>query len=443
MRKTFDLIFKNGILADGVRQEMADIAICDGVIAARGALDEAKADKVIDASGLHIIAGAIDTQTHFREPHISKNEPAETLHTGSKAALLGGITGIFEMPNTFPPTIDQKTLDDKLARANNQMFCDYAFYIGGVAQNVEILPALERQKGVCGIKVFMGSSTGNLLTADDKTLFDILSHIQRPIAFHAEDEYRLNARKPFRRLGEVQSHVEWRDERSALLATQRILKLARLAKKTIHILHVSTASEMALLAKNRDIASVEVTPQHLTLSAPVCYERLGSLAQMNPPIRSERHQQALWRGVKEGVVDIIGSDHAPHLLSEKNKPYPESPSGMAGVQTLLPIMLTHVNQGRLSLERLIELVSSAPKRIFSIQKRDGLKIGAQASLTIIDMKMERHITNDWIVSPCGWTVFDGFKAQGFPKGVVLNGRLAMWEDEILAPALGAILQFEK
>lgn len=437
----YDLLLKGGTLADGVAEEVADIALLDGKIAARGVLDEAVAAQVIDAKGLHILPGAIDSQVHFREPSPAQNQGAEDLESGSRAALVGGISAVFEMPNTQPPTTSAESLTDKLTRAKNRMFCDYAFYIGGVGENAQELSKLQGLDGCCGVKVFMGSSTGTLLAADDEVLAKIISNLTRVAAFHAEDEPRLIARKGEALAGQVATHPIWRDEQTAVLATQRLLKLARQFNKQVHVLHISTAEEIAILAKNKDIASVETTPQHLTLSAPECYEQLGTRAQMNPPLREARHRQALWQGVADGVVDIIGSDHAPHTLEAKAKPYPQSPSGMTGTQTLLPIMLTHVNAGRLSLARLIELVCLAPVKRFAIKNRRGLEVGADGALTIIDLKAKRTIENSWIESKCGWTPFDGFHAQGFPQGVVLGGRLAMWNGEILGAASGKPLEF--
>lgn len=434
----YDLLLKGGTLADGTNEELADIAISGGKIIARGGLNASQADKVINAKGLHILPGAIDSQVHFREP--SPND-AENLASGSKAALLGGISAVFEMPNTNPATIDKASLEDKLSRSADKMFCDYAFYVGGIESNAEALLELQKEAGCCGVKVFMGSSTGNLLASSDEVLAKIISNLTRVAAFHAEDEERLVERKELALENKVETHPIWRDEITALRATQRLLKLARTANKQIHVLHISTAEEIELLAQHKDIASVETTPQHLTLSAPECYERLGTLAQMNPPIRAAHHRKALWQGINNGTIDIIGSDHAPHSREEKSKPYPQSPSGMTGTQTLLALMLNHVNEGRLSLARLIELVCLNPQLRFGIANRNRLEVGSEAALTIIDLKAQRTIENQWIASKCGWTPFDGTKVIGFPQGVVLKGQVAMWQDEIITPPQGKPLIF--
>lgn len=438
MTKKFNLLLQGGTLADGVREEQADIGLLNGKIAAKGNLSASDAERVMDVKGLHIIPGVIDSQVHFREPG---DNGAEDLASGSKAALLGGVSAVFEMPNTTPSTTTQASLEDKLNRAGGRMFCDYAFYVGGVAENALALPALQQQSGCCGVKVFMGSSTGNLLAADDASLRKIMKNLSRVAAFHSEDEARLIERQGEALAGKVETHPVWRDEESALRATKRLLKIAEEFDKQIHVLHVSTAEEIELLAKHKDRATVEVTPQHLTLAAPECYERLGTLAQMNPPLRAARHREALWQGITDGVVDIIGSDHAPHTLEAKAKPYPSSPSGMTGTQPLLPLMLNFVAQKKLTLARLIELVCLNPVRRFGINKRQGLEIGSEASLTIIDLYATKTIHNNWIASKCGWTPFDGMKVRGFPQGVVLGGRLAMWDAEILDTAAGKPLDF--
>ncbi|MFQ5939170.1 MAG: amidohydrolase family protein, partial [Alphaproteobacteria bacterium] len=221
----------------------------------------------------------------------------------------------------------------------------------------------------------------------------------------------------------------------------RLLRLARAADRRVHVLHVSTAEEMALLAQHRDIATVEVTPQHLTLAAPECYDRLGNRARMNPPIRDAHHREALWRAVADGVVDVVGSDHAPHTREEMDRPYPEGPSGMPGVQTLLPILLDHVNAGRLSLERLVDLTSAGPARIYSIAQKGQIAVGYDADLTLIDLGAKRRIEGDWIASRCGWTPFEGMAVTGWPAATIVRGHVVMREGELLGAPVGAPVRF--
>ena len=438
MPSTYDLVLKGGTVVnhDGVASR--DIAVNGGRIAGLGDFRSAGAGEVIDCGGLHILPGVIDSQVHFREPGA---EHKEDLETGSRAAVAGGVTGVFEMPNTKPLTISAASLADKVARATNRMFCDFAFYMGGTRENARDLAELERLPGCAGTKVFMGSSTGDLLVDDDAGIDLILSQIRRRAAFHSEDEFRLRARKVEQRAGDAASHPVWRDAEAARLCTERLLRLARKHGKRIHVLHVSTGDEMPLLAANKDLATVEVTPHHLTLVAPDAYERLGTKAQMNPPVRDRHHQTAIWEALRTGVVDVLGSDHAPHTLAEKAKPYPESPSGMTGVQTLVPIMLDHVNKGRLTLERLVDLTSHGPGRIFGVAGKGRIAEGYDADFTIVDLKQRSRISNEWMESRAGWTPYDGVEVTGWPKGTIIRGRRVMWEGELLGPAKGQPIAF--
>jgi dihydroorotase len=346
---------------------------------------------------------------------------------------LGGVTAVFEMPNTKPPTTNAAALAAKVAAATGRMYCDFAFFVGATRDNVDDLGRLEREPGAAGVKVFLGSSTGDLLVDDEKTLARILATIRRRAAFHSEDEARLKERVKLQRQGDPSSHSEWRDAQAALASTERLVRLAAHAGKRVHVLHVSTGEEMALLALYKHVASVEVTPQHLTLATPDAYEVLGTKAQMNPPLRDRHHRERLWWGVERGVVDVLGSDHAPHTLEEKAKSYPGTPSGMPGVQTLVPIMLDHVNAGRLSLARFVDLTSAGPQRVFGIAGKGRIAVGYDADLTIVDLKAERIIEDDWIGSKCGWTPFAGRGVRGWPVGTLVRGRLAMWEGELGQP----------
>jgi dihydroorotase len=434
---TFDLVLKGATIVNHAGESVADLAIGDGRIAALGDIAASSAGRAIDARGLHILPGVIDSQVHFREPGL---EHKEDLASGSRAAVLGGVTAVFEMPNTKPATTTAEALTDKVVRARNRMHCDFAFFVGATKQNIDELPTLERLEGSAGIKIFAGSSTGDLLVDDEDSLSRIVGKISRRAAFHSESEMRLQERAGVKRAGDVSSHSEWRDAEAALASTEMLLRLARQAGKRIHILHVSTAAEMQLLALNKDIATVEVTPQHLTLIAREAYASIGSRAQMNPPLRDKSHQDVLWWGLDQGVVDVLGSDHAPHTLEEKEAAYPASPSGMPGVQTLVPVMLDHVNKGRLSLARFVDLTSAGPQRIFGIAGKGRIAVGYDADLTIVDLKLQKTITDDWIASKCGWTPFAGRNVQGWPVGTILRGNIAMWDGELGQPS-GAPVRF--
>ncbi len=437
MSETFDLIFRGGTVAnqDGVHR--ADLAVRDGKVAALGDLSRASAGEVVDCTGLHLLPGVIDTQVHFREPGPTHKEDLET---GSLSAVMGGVTGVFEMPNTDPLTVTAEALADKLARAKGRMHCDHAFFIGGTHENAMDLPELERLPGCAGVKVFMGSSTGSLLVEDDEGVRNILRVIRRRASFHSEDEPRLNERKHLRVPGDASSHPVWRDVEAAMKSTQRLVRLAHETGARIHVLHISTAEEMQFLAAHKDVATVEATPHHLTLDDTL-YATLGTRLQMNPPVRSAAHRAGIWNGIAQGVVDVLGSDHAPHTLEEKEKPYPESPSGMTGVQTLVPVMLDHIAQGRLTLERFVDLTSAGPARIFNIANKGRLAVGYDADITVVDRKRRETIANAWIASRAGWTPYDGYQVMGWPVGTVLRGRRVMWEGELLAPALGEPVRF--
>ncbi len=437
MAETFDTILKGATLVnhDGVGQR--DIGLRNGRIAAIGALGGASAGEVIDCTGLHILPGVVDSQVHFREPGL---EHKEDLETGSRAAVLGGVTAVFEMPNTKPLTTSPEALEDKIRRGRHRMHCDFAFWVGGTRDNAKDVAELERLPGAAGIKVFMGSSTGDLLVEDDAGVAAILKNTRRRAAFHSEDEFRLEERKGLRVEGDPSSHPVWRDETAALQCTERLVRIAHETGARIHVLHISTAEEILFLKDHKDVATCEATPHHLTLSADD-YATLGNLIQMNPPVRDKRHRDGVWHGIGQGIVDVLGSDHAPHTLEEKQKPYPASPSGMTGVQTLVPIMLDHVNAGRLSLERFVDLSSHGPNRIFGMARKGRIAVGYDADLTVVDMKRRETITHEQAGSKAGWTPYHGKTVTGWPVGTFVRGVKVMWEAEIVNPHKGEPVEF--
>jgi dihydroorotase len=438
MAENYDLILKGGTVVNHDGEAVRDLAIRAGRLAAIGDLSRASAGEVVDCRGLHVLPGVIDTQVHFREPGLTHKEDLES---GSLSAVMGGVTAVFEMPNTDPLTVSAQALADKVKRGHHRMHCDFAFFVGATADNTRQLAELERLPGCAGIKVFMGSSTGSLLVADDAGLRAVLKVIRRRASFHSEDEPRLNERKHLRVEGDARSHPLWRDEMAALKATQRLVAIAHETGARVHVLHVSTKQEIEFLAGHKDVASVETTPHHLTLEAPGCYEKLGSLAQMNPPVRDAAHRAAIWSGVTNAVVDVLGSDHAPHTRDEKAKVYPASPSGMTGVQTLVPIMLDHVNAGRLSLLRFVDLTSAGPARLFGIAAKGRIAAGYDADLTVVDLKRRQTITDKWVASRAGWTPYDGVSVVGWPVGTFVRGRKVMWEGNLVAPNLGERVRF--
>ncbi len=438
---SFDLILRGGTCVTPAGVVKTDVGVRGGRIAEIGDLGAADAGETFDASGLTLLPGVIDSQVHFREPGL---EHKEDLETGTKGAALGGVTAIFEMPNTKPATTTREALEDKLARAKGRAWCDHAFFVGATAENATQLAVLERLPGCAGVKIFMGSSTGDLLLAASRDVLRALENGFRRVSVHSEDEERLRERFKLVEGGaEVAMHHVWRDAEAAIKNTKRLIELAHRAGRRVHVLHITTAEEIEFLAEHKDVATVEVTPQHLTLSAPDCYERLGSLAQMNPPIREERHRLGLWRGVAQGIVDVLGSDHAPHTLEEKQRPYPQSPSGLTGVQTLLPLMLDHVNAGRLSLERLVDLSSAGPARIFAIARKGRIAVGYDADFAVVDMRARRTITHDWIGSRAGWTPYDGREVTGWPVATVLRGRFVVRDGELQGAPAGEPVVFQE
>jgi dihydroorotase len=436
----YDLFIKNGNLVIGNTLEKLNIGITNGKITLLSSTTNYKADKVIDAKNLTILPGVIDSQVHFREPG---SEHKDNMNTGSMGAALGGVTSIFEMPNTYPPTATVELLNDKLELAKNRMWVNYAFFAGATSQNISSLPDLEKVPGCCGVKIFMGSSTGNLLVPDDETLINVLKSRNYRVAVHAEDEPRLIERKILIKENDVHYHPIWRDELTALNATKRVIRGANASKLPVHILHITTEEEIEYIKNNKEYISVEVTPQHLTLYAPECYDDLGTFAQMNPPIREKRHLKGLWRGINEGVVDVIGSDHAPHTIEEKNKPYPESPSGMPGVQTLLPVMLNHVNEGNISLFKLCELISTNPAKLYKAYDKGEIKLNNDADLTIIDLNKEIKITNEIMVNKSGWTPFNNKLVKGWPIMTIINGDIVMRDGELLGKPKGKPVLFNR
>ena len=437
MSDNFSLIIKNGSCYINGKLTQADIGLSGNKIKKIGKI-ELNSSKVYDATNKVVLPGIIDTQTHFREPG---STDVEDLESGSRAAVLGGVTSLFEMPNTNPPTSNLVEFDKKLQLAKNRMHSNYAFYFGATPDNTEQLSKLKDVEGCCGVKLFAGSSTGKLLVDKEADIEKVISNSDRVVSIHSEDEEILNLRKKFIKEGDVHSHPEWRNTECAISSTRRVVKIAERYNKKIHVLHVTTKEEINFLAMHKKNVTFEITPQHLTLYAPDCYDKLGSYAQMNPPLRTKEHYDQLWIAVKNNIVDVLGSDHAPHSKENKDKKYPNTPSGMPGVQTIFPVMLDHVNNGKLSLEQLIKLMCENPCRIFGIKNKGYIKEGYDADLTITDMNKEVTITNEMIASKCGWTPFNNHKVKGFPVGTIVNGNLVMSDGKLIERSKGTPLEF--
>ena len=435
----YDLIIRRGLCVSPWGEAQADLGIADGRIASLSVGSSDTAEREIDAAGLHVLPGMIDSHVHLRDPG---NAAIESIATGTRAAALGGITMVFDMPNTSPSITSSETIADKRRTVAENALIDMGLYVGATRANTPDLARLEQEEGVCAIKVFAGSSTGDLMIEDDDGIEAVLRSGHRRVAFHSEDEYRLQARKPMFEVGMPHvNHMIWRDEECAFLGTRRIAALARKTNRPVHILHTSTAEELDWLAAHRAHVSVEVLVNHLTQVGPECYETLGAYAVMNPPIRDRRHYDACWAAVRDGRVDVVSSDHAPHPREAKEKPWPQCPAGLTGVQTILPLMLDHVNAGRLSLSRLVDLMAAGPARIYGLQTKGRLAVGFDADLTLVDMKASREIRNDWIASPVGWTPFDGKHVTGWPMATIVRGHVVMQDDEITSAPVGRLARF--
>ena len=437
MSDNFSLIIKNGSCYIDGSLIKTDIGLLDNKIKKIGKI-EINSSKVYDATDKVVLPGIIDTQVHFREPG---STDAEDLESGSRAAVLGGVTALFEMPNTNPPTSNLVEFDKKLQAAKNRMHSNYAFYFGATPDNTDQLAQLKDIEGCCGVKLFAGSSTGNLLVDKEADIEKVISSSDRIVSIHSEDEDIIKLRKKFIKKGDVHSHAEWRNVEVAMSSTRRVVKIAERYNKKIHVLHVTTRDEVDFLAMHKKNVTFETTPQHLTMYAPDCYDKLGTYAQMNPPLRTKEHYDRLWVAIKNNIVDVLGSDHAPHLKENKEKEYPNSPSGMPGVQTIFPVMLDHVNNGKLTLQQLINLMCENPCKIFGIKNKGYLKEGYDADLTIADMNKEVIIKNEMIASKCGWTPFNNYKVKGFPVATIVNGHLVMSDGKVVAESNGTPLKF--
>ena len=433
-----DTIIENGFLVTHEKVKKNDIAIKNGKIFKIGNLKNIKAKKRIDAKNLHILPGVFDTQVHFREPGKTKKE---NLKTGSLSAIAGGVTTVFDMPNNKPSITTSKLFKDKLKKAKNRMYSNYAFYFGAEKNNIKEINKVEKLDGCCGIKVFVGSSTGTLLVSNYEDIGRIMQNTKKIIAFHSEDEDELNRRKKFIKTKDPSSHPKWRNEDTAMISTRKLINLANKNKRRIHILHISTGDEINILKRQKKYVTCEVTPQHLTLSSPSCYKNLGTLAQMNPPIRSRKHKSILRNAFKKGQFEVVGSDHAPHLLSEKKLRYPESPAGMPGVQTLLPILLNEVSKKFISITDVVRLTSYNPKRIFKFKNKGLIKKGYDADFTFVDLNKKQKISNKIVKSRCGWTPFHGMNIQGWPVGTMIMGRKVFWKDKLVSKPIGKPLKF--
>ena len=394
-------------------------------------------DREIDAIGLTLLPGVIDPQVHFREPGL---EHKEDLFTASCACAKGGVTSFLEMPNTRPLTTTQAALDDKLSRAAEKCLVNYGFFIGATAEN---LPDLLSANPTPGIKIFMGSMHGQLLVDGEATLEAIFAAGDRLIAVHAEDQARINQRRQeFAGISDVAVHSQIQDNQAALLATQLALKLSNKYQRRLHILHLSTGDEAEFLRQEKPSwVTAEVTPQHLLLNTSA-YEKIGSLAQMNPPLRAPRDNEILWQALLDGVIDFIATDHAPHTLAEKAQDYPNTPSGMPGVETSLPLMLTQAVQGRCTVAQVANWMSAAVAKAYKIPNKGKIAPGFDADLVLVDLDKYRLVVREEMVTKCGWSPFEGWNLTGWPVVTVVGGKVVFENGKLNTTVRGEALTFD-
>lgn len=421
------------------RVVVGDIVVEDGVITEIGPHASRTAGEVIDGTGLVCLPGAIDAQVHFREPGFPHKED---LGSGSRACAAGGVTAFVEMPNTNPATTTVALLDDKLARAAAKSVVHYGFFIGATGDNDEELANAHR---ACGIKVFMGSSTGNLLVAERDKLDHVFATSELPICVHAEDEARLRERKVlYADTTDPADHPKIRDAEAALLATKLAVELAQKHGRRLHILHVSSVDEADFLATvPRERISAETCPQYLVMAAEDCYARLGTRAQCNPPVRGKRHQEGLWRHLLAGTIDMIATDHAPHTLEEKAKPYPTSPSGMPGVEWTLPLLMTEVAAGRISLRQVAKWTAEAPARVWRIPRKGKLEVGFDGDLVLIDPAAQRTVEDGAVFTRVGWSPYAGVTMTGWPVLTAILGQPVFRDGQIIEGVRGQALVYER
>ena len=433
------LLIKNGTLVNSNKVYKSDIQIEDGVIKEVSSQINDENAKIINATNLHIIPGAIDPQVHFREPGLTHKED---IHSGSRAAVAGGITTFFEMPNTNPSTISVELLNQKNEIARNTSVANYSFFIGATHHNIEEIKKINNN---CGIKIFMGSSTGNLLVDDEPALENIFAHAIKVIAVHAEDEEILNEISQKIKPTKFSDHVKMRPVEAAVTATKKAIKYALKYNKKLHILHLSTAEEVEIIRKHKstNLITAETTPQHLLLEAPDIYNQIGSLGQMNPPIREKYHQDALWRGLRDGTINCIATDHAPHTLEEKNNSYENSPAGMPGVETSLPLMLNQVTKGNVELTDVVRWMCENVTKIYGIKNKGFIKVGYDADITILDMNKEKTVLGSQMQSKCGWSAFDNKKLTGWPIITIVNGNIVYENETINTQFLGKPVLFHE
>ena len=417
--KNYKILIKNGTIVDSKTQIKKDVLISNGKIKKVEKNINSQADRIIDACQKFIIPGVIDPQVHFREPGLTHKED---IKSGARSAVCGGITTFFEMPNTNPATTNSKLLEEKFKIAEKSSVANFSFFLGATPNNIDEIKNL---KGNCGVKIFMGSSTGDLLVDRDSDIEKIFRYCNKIIAIHSEDEQVLNETAKTIKNPNFSDHPNMRPVKAAVTSTNKAINFALKYKKRLHVLHLSTSEEVKIIRKikNTGLVTSETTPQHLLLSAPDIYDDIGSYAQMNPPIREKHHQEELWKGLFDGTINCIATDHAPHTIQEKNKPYGIAPSGMPGVETSLPLMLNQVNKGKITLQDIIKWMCENPAKIYQIKNKGFIKEGFDADIALVDLNKIKTIRAKNMQSKCGWSAFEGLEVKGWPIMTIVNGNI--------------------
>jgi dihydroorotase len=422
-----DLLIKNAkvVSSSGIQQK--DVLIQKGKITQVESNVGHAGVEMIDAKGLYLLPGVLDPQVHFREPGATWKED---LHTGSMAAAAGGVTGFFDMPNNNPSITTRALMAEKKKAASEKCVVNYNFFIGATPDNLEEINAVEN---VCGIKIFMGSSTGNLLVEKQEDLEKIFANGTRLIAVHAEDNPTIETnKKKYAGSTNFNDHWKIRSAEAALIATKRAVDLALRHNRRLHILHLTTADEVEFLRQYKDnpLISCEVCPQHLLLWAPDVYDKLGAYAQMNPPIREKHHSIALWQGLKEGVIKCMATDHAPHTREEKAEVFGKAPSGMPGVETLLPLMLNQVSEGKCSLEEVVLWLCERPVELYGVLNKGYIKVGFDADLVLVDMNKEQIVKKENLFTKVGWSSYEGLEIKGWPVQTFVGGETVFKDGKV-------------
>lgn len=421
------ILIKQAEIINEGKRFIADVFIKNGIIDKIGSLNTTIADQTIDAKGLLLLPGAIDDQVHFREPGLTHKG---TIYSEAKAAVAGGVTSFMEMPNTSPSATTLPLLENKYAIAREKSLANYSFFLGTSNDNIEEIKKVDPKK-VCGIKIFMGSSTGNLVVDNPDALEQIFAHAPMIIATHCETDamVKANQAKLIAEYGEeidARFHPMIRDAASCYESSVKAIALAKKHKARLHILHISTAQEIGLFDNTLPLAQKKITAEACIHHLWFCdedYASKGNFIKWNPAVKSAKDRDAIFQAVLDDRIDVIATDHAPHTLEEKSKRYLDAPSGGPLVQHSLQAMLDFHAQGKISLERIVEKMCHNPAILFEIQKRGYIREGYYADLVLVDLKGTETVSKSNILYQCAWSPFEGHTFQSKIKHTIVSGHL--------------------